>query len=153
MATPSAFALRGDGRIELRLISRAEAVRLHDLVLAKDGGLAGVRDNNALESALYAPARYLYYANPSATLPELAAVMAYAFAKGQHPFVDGNKRTAALLVPVFLRAHGIKWRPGHEELISKMLAIARAKSDETSRQQVIEATAFWIQLSEAEYAS
>lgn len=140
------------GPIELNLITSYQAIQLHGKVLGRDPGMPGVRCYNALQSALESPKRHLAYRNPEATLPELAAVMAYEVVK-QHPFNDGNKRTAALLIPVFLRAHGIRWRPRQGELVQKMVALARSTADEQARLEVIERTAFWIELSEAEYAS
>lgn len=150
--TSSALVPEDEGPIELRLIKMYEAIHFHDLALAKGGGLSGVRDHNALQSALYAPERHLYYTDRLVTLPELASVMAYELVK-QHSFNDGNKRTAALLIPVFMRAHGIRWRPRHAELVRKMLAIAESSADGESRERVVQETALWIELSKAEYVS
>jgi death-on-curing protein len=111
-----------------------------------------VRDYNALQSALYAPERHLCYSSHSVTLPELASVMAYELVK-QHPFNDGNKRTAALLIPVFMRCHGIRWRPKQARLVRMMMGIAKSSPDNDSREQVIQHTAYWIELSKAEYVS
>jgi death on curing protein len=151
-ALPSDPGGAGDGEIKLKLIRTYEAIKLHDEILKRDPGMAGVRDYNALQSALYAPERHLYYAEHGATLPELASVMAYEIVK-QHPFNDGNKRTAALLIPSFMRAHGIRWRPRHGELVRRMVMIARSPADNASRRHAIESTTLWIAMSSAEYAS
>lgn len=71
----------------------------HDLALAQEGGAEGIRDVNVLESAINrAPTRYAY--QPQSTVAELAAAYAYGIAR-DHPFVDGNKRTAFLVAESF----------------------------------------------------
>ncbi|MFN7630574.1 MAG: type II toxin-antitoxin system death-on-curing family toxin [Cyanobacteriota bacterium] len=133
--------------IGLLLLSRREVCQLHDCLILRYGGLGGVRSNSALMSAIESPKAYLSYRNENAKLPELAAVMAYEICK-QHPFNDGNKRTAALSIPLFMRTQGIRWRPRVNELIDKMLKVSR--SDVSQRMDVVEELAFWIQLSQAE---
>ena len=76
--------------------------------------------------------------------------MAYEICK-QHPFNDGNKRTAALSIPMFMRTQGIRWRPRNSELVYKMLKASR--SSISNRINIIEELAFWVQLSQAEESS
>lgn len=78
--------------------------------------------------------------------------MAYELVR-QHPFNDANKRTAAVLIPVFMRAHGVQWRPRRGELVQKMVMMARSQPNEKKRREVIEIVAHWIKLSHAEYVS
>jgi death-on-curing protein len=137
--------------IELRLLTPAEAIKVHGLLLDKDGGLQGVRDLSALSSALQSPRQHLSYRNPQATLPELAAVMAYEVVKF-HPFADGNKRTAAVLIVMFMRAHGIRWRPRRASLVQQMVNVARSRSTEEERERVIAYLGLWIMYSQADYA-
>ena len=78
---------------------------MHEEALALHGGLGGVRDMGLLESALARPQNIFAYAERSPLLAQLAA----AYAKGivaNHPFVDGNKRTAFIVALTFL------WRNG-----------------------------------------
>jgi death on curing protein len=72
---------------------------IHDRQLAGHGGLAGVRDMTLLESALARPQNLEAYGSPDAA--ELAAAYAFGIARN-HPFVDGNKRTAFVAAVTFL---------------------------------------------------
>ena len=86
---------------------RWEAVlAFHDVSLARFGGESGIRDEGLLESALARP-RMLAHYEPGAGVHRLAACYAVGLAKN-HPFIDGNKRTAFLAAYVFLRDNG--WR-------------------------------------------
>lgn len=88
---------------------RLDAVlAIHRRQLSEHGGLDGVRDQGMLESALGRPANKYNYESPKPSLAQLAAGYAYGLAKN-HPFVDGNKRTAFVVCELFLRLnkHGI----------------------------------------------
>lgn len=81
-----------------------EAVRaFHLRSLEEHGGLPGLRDPGALDAALARPQHKAAYGDP--TLFELAAAYAFGTAKN-HPFVDGNKRTGAIAMGVFLMKNG-----------------------------------------------
>lgn len=75
----------------------------HDEQLAEHGGAEGVRDMGLLESALARPKNLAAYGDPDVT--ELAASLAFGIAKN-HPFVDGNKRTALVALETFLALNG-----------------------------------------------
>lgn len=77
----------------------AEAI--HDRQLAEHGGPSGVRDRGLLESALARPQQLAAYGGIEVDASALAAAYAYGMARN-HPFIDGNKRTAAVLCEVFL---------------------------------------------------
>ena len=81
-------------------IIRAYAEAVHDRQLAEHGGGTGLRDENVLESALARPRNLAHYGNPD--LADLAASLAFGIARN-HPFVDGNKRTAWVAARLFLR--------------------------------------------------
>lgn len=81
-------------------IIRAYVEAVHDRQLAEHGGGTGLRDENALESALARPRNLAHYGNPD--LADLAASLAFGIARN-HPFVDGNKRTAWVAARLFLR--------------------------------------------------
>jgi death-on-curing protein len=83
-------------RIESRL---AEAV--HDRQLFEHGGSPGVRDRAGLESALARPRQLHAYGQPDVDMPALAAAYAFGITRN-HPFVDGNKRTAYVVCRTFL---------------------------------------------------
>lgn len=78
---------------------------IHSRQLSEHGGLDGIRDEGLLASAL-ARARNLFaYGNPKPDLPALAAAYAFGVIKN-HPFVDGNKRTAYVICRTFLKLNG-----------------------------------------------
>lgn len=86
-----------------RWIDAAVVLAIHDQQIAEHGGTAGVRDMGLLGSALARPAQPAAYEGPD--LFDLAATYAHGIA-GNHPFVDGNKRTAYIVCMLFLRLHG-----------------------------------------------
>lgn len=88
---------------EFRWLSERAVRFLHSQVIADFGGLDGVRDPGLLNSALTRPKNLFAYGDPS--LAELAASLGHGLAS-DHPFVDGNKRTALAAVDVFLRLNG-----------------------------------------------
>lgn len=93
-------------------------------MLAQHGGMAGVRDEGLLESALSRPQNQSPYGTP--TLAELAA----AYAAGiilNHPFVDGNKRTGFLLAATFLEVNGKEFTATEESVVEMTLALASGK--------------------------
>ncbi len=76
---------------------------LHDRQLAEHGGPSGVRDRGAFESALARAQNLAVYGEPDAAA--LAAAYAFGLARN-HPFVDGNKRTAWVAARLFLELNG-----------------------------------------------
>jgi death-on-curing protein len=94
---------------------------IHQRQLAEHGGLSGVRDPGMLESALAAPRQLFSYGSPD--LWELGACYGYRLA-GNHPFVDGNKRTAWVSSRLFLRLNGLDIAADDGEKIDIMLGVA-----------------------------
>jgi death on curing protein len=94
---------------------------IHDEQLAEHGGSIGLRDPGLLDSALARPLNWAGYGEPD--IAELAAVYALAIAQN-HPFVDGNKRTAYVALEVFLRLNGCRFTVGDAEAVVVMLAMA-----------------------------
>jgi death-on-curing protein len=94
---------------------------IHDEQLAEHGGSIGLRDPGLLDSALARPLNRAGYGDPD--IAELAAVYALAIAQN-HPFVDGNKRTAYVALEVFLRLNGCRFAVGDAEAVVMMLAMA-----------------------------
>jgi death on curing protein len=72
----------------------------HQRHLAEHGGLNGIRDESLLLSALARPQQLWCYGNPPPDLCDLATAYAHGIAKN-HPFLDGNKRTAAIACELF----------------------------------------------------
>ncbi len=110
-------------------ISRALTLAIHERQLAEHGGIAGVRDEALLESALARPQQLFAYGQPPPDLADLAASLAYGLARN-HPFLDGNKRTAHVCYRVFLRVNGADLRATDEDKYVSMLALAEGSLSE-----------------------
>lgn len=100
---------------------------LHEMSLAAFGGLAGVRDQSLLDSALKRPENLWSYTEPS--LFELAASYAFGLARN-HPFLDGNKRIAFLTATTFLEVNGYLFTGPEVEAVLRTLALAAGELDE-----------------------
>jgi len=107
-------------------IDRRLALAIHDRQLAEHGGSSGVRDDNLLESALARPQQLYAYGDPLPDLADLAASLAYGLARN-HPFVDGNKRTAYVVCRTFLALNGAELSAAVEEKYLTILALAEGK--------------------------
>lgn len=97
-------------------------------MLAAFGGLAGVRDEGLLQSALSRPLNLFAYGSP--TLFELAAEYALGIVKN-HPFLDGNKRAGFMAAALFLEANGLRFSAPEEEVVIQTLALAAGEIDQT----------------------
>lgn len=107
---------------------------MHDMQLAEHGGAAGVRDRGLLASALDRPQNAYHYGERD--LHNLAAAYAFGLAKN-HPYVDGNKRTAFLAAVVFLRINGWAMTASEVAATQAVLDLAGGDSDQ-------EAFAVWL---------
>ena len=105
------------------------ALAIHDRQLAEHGGSAGVRDAGLLESALARPQQLHAYGDPAPDLADLAAALAHGLVSN-HPFVDGNKRTAHVAYRTFLALNGAELVATDEEKYLTMLALAEGKLGE-----------------------
>lgn len=105
---------------------------LHDEQIAEHGGLSGLRDAALLESALARPLNMTAYGDPDAA--DLAAAYAYGLARN-HPFADGNKRSAAVVSLTFLLLNKIDFEISEAELVVMTLALAAGdlSEDEVAR--------------------
>lgn len=107
-----------------------KVVRLfHQRQLAEHGGLNGIRDEGLLLSALARPQQLWCYGDPPPDLCDLAAAYAHGIAKN-HPFLDGNKRTAAIACELFLNLNGRFFTVGEEIKYPHYLALAAGEHDE-----------------------
>ncbi|MEO1800122.1 MAG: type II toxin-antitoxin system death-on-curing family toxin [Cyanobacteria bacterium J06629_2] len=84
-------------------VGEAVVLAIHRRQLAEHGGSDGVRDRGLLESALFRPKNQLAYGNPN--LFDLAAAYGYGITQN-HPFIDGNKITAYVVMRTFLKLNG-----------------------------------------------
>jgi len=114
-------------RAEPRWLDVDVALAIHDRQLAEHGGGTGVRDGGMLESALARPVNTWAYGedDPAA----LAAAYAFGVARN-HPFIDGNKRTAWVLARLFpaLNSYRLAFEPA--DAIATMLALAAGELSE-----------------------
>lgn len=104
-------------------IDRALSLALHERQLSEHGGGEGVRDETLLQSALARPQQLLAYGDPPPDLADLAASLAYGLARN-HPFVDGNKRTAAVACELFLALNDAVLQADNIELYPVYLSLA-----------------------------
>ncbi|MES2984362.1 MAG: type II toxin-antitoxin system death-on-curing family toxin [Pseudomonadota bacterium] len=114
--------------IEPRWIDERDVLTVHQRQLAEHGGLDGVRDLGLLQSALARP-RHMFCYQPEVTLVDLAASYAFGIAKN-HPFIDGNKRTAYVMARLFLLDNGRNITASREDKYHAMIALASGESDE-----------------------
>mgnify|MGYP001818757741 FL=1 len=101
---------------------------LHSESLAEHGGLAGIRDEGFLMSALARPQNLFAYENVT-DISRLAAAYAYGITKN-HPFVDGNKRAAVLSIGLFLALNGFILEVEPSVAVNTMFALAAGNLNE-----------------------
>jgi len=111
---------------------------IHYDQLREHGGLSGVRDEGALESALARP-RHKWAYRPKLDLAALAAAYGFGLARN-HPFHDGNKRVAFVTMVVFLELNGRQFAAPEAEVVRTMTALATGTMSEA-------ALARWIRAS------
>ena len=102
---------------------------MHEEALMLHGGPEGVRDIGLLESALARPKNLLAYSEQTPSLALLAA----AYAKGivaNHPFVDGNKRTAFTVSVTFLLLNGLRLTATKEDRVLTFWSLAAGEITE-----------------------
>jgi death-on-curing protein len=104
-----------------RWLSREAIEIIHGEQIDEHGGLSGLKDENALEAALARPLHKAAYGEPDAY--ELAAAYLFGIARN-HPFVDGNKRTAFLAAFVFLLLHDLRVVATNAQVITFVREVA-----------------------------
>jgi death-on-curing protein len=115
--------------VNWRWIGAELVYALHDRLIAEHGGPDGLRDRNALESALARPQNLAAYENPDAA--SLAAAYAYAFGVARnHGFLDGNKRTAWMIARLFLADNGFVLSFDAIDAVRTVEALAAGSLDE-----------------------
>jgi death-on-curing protein len=102
---------------------------IHRRQLAEHGGGEGVRDPGLLSSALARPRNLLAYSTEPPDLATLAAAYAFAIVRN-HPFVDGNKRTALIVARSFLKLNGCDLIASQEEKYRVIMSLAEGRLSE-----------------------
>lgn len=112
---------------EPKWLLRQTVDAMHDMQLAEHGGASGIRDENMLAPALDRPQNAFHYGETE--LHELAAAYAFGLARN-HPYIDGNKRTAFLAAFVFLKIKGLTLEASEISATEAMLALAAGALDQ-----------------------
>lgn len=107
---------------------------IHEMQLAEHGGLPGIRDRGLLESALARPKNLAAYEEPDAA--QCAAAYGYGIARN-HPWIDGNKRTAFVAVELFLDLNGLLLVADDADCVLTMLSLASGDMSEDAFAQWI----------------
>ncbi len=110
-------------------IDQAVILAVHEEQLAEHGGAAGVRDAGLMESALARPRNLVLYGQPD--VADVAAAYGFGLARN-HPFVDGNKRTAFVAVELFLNLNGWSLQASDTDCVLVMLNLAAGDIDEAT---------------------
>ncbi|QKK15773.1 type II toxin-antitoxin system death-on-curing family toxin [Rhizobium indicum] len=113
--------------IRLKWLSRQAIENTHDEQIAEHGGLAGLRDANALETSLARPLNKAAYGETDIFV--LAAAYLYAIVRN-HPFVDENKRTGYLAAFTFLYINRYVINADNAQVIAFVLDVAAGEIDE-----------------------
>ena len=108
-------------------VLREAVLTLHDALLAEFGGPPGIRDETLLDSALARPQQMFHYEDPE--LFTLATAYIYGILKN-HPFIDGNKRTAFITGFVFLARNGKPFNAPEAETTQAILDLTAGKMTE-----------------------
>lgn len=115
-------------RPEPRWLGRLAVDEAHFRQIREHGGAHGLRDENALESALARPRQRWRYGS-EVRLAELAAAYAFGLIRN-HPYVDGNKRVALVAMVAFLDRNGIELTASNAEALTAILAVAAGEMTE-----------------------
>ncbi len=124
-------------RSEPRWLTRVVVDAIHSDQVREHGGRPGLRDENALESALARPPQKWHYADAT-DLALLAAAYAFGLIRN-HPYHDGNKRIGFLAMATFLGVNGCEFDAPDAEVVAEIVAVADGTASE-------DALADWIRL-------
>ena len=115
----------------MKTLNKEQIIFLHSQLINATGGSDGIKDENMLESAIYAPFQTFSGEDLFPTIYQKAARLGFGLVNN-HPFIDGNKRIAAHAMLIFLDLNGIEMQYTNNELSEIFLAIAdnRAKYDD-----------------------
>jgi len=109
-------------------IEAQDVLALHGRLIALHGGASGLRDKALLHSAWARPQQYYAYADPPDVIDMAAAYTVGIL--GNHPFVDGNKRTGFVVGALFLELNGYRFTASEETATQAVLELAAGTLDE-----------------------
>ncbi len=113
---------------EPKWVDRVVVDAVHLDQIREHGGLAGLRDENALESALARPRQKWHY-EKTRDLPTLAAAYGFGLSRN-HPYRDANKRVAFVVMVVFLELNGLIFDAQETQVVTVMLQLAAGRLSE-----------------------
>jgi death on curing protein len=119
---------------EWRYPSAQEVREIHEFVMQLYGGSFGLRDEGLLESALAAPRQTMFDEELYPELAAKAAILLIGQAKN-HPFADGNKRTAFLATLRFLEVNGYTLAAAEDELFNQIQDIVSSRAEKEQATQ------------------
>lgn len=99
---------------------------IHNMQLAEHGGMGGVLSEGSLSASLANPKHYFFYTDPKPDIPAVAARYAHSIT-ANHPFCDGNKRTAAVACELFLELNGFELRASDQEAYAMYIKLANSE--------------------------
>ena len=117
---------------------KTEVIDIHERLIEEFGGINGLRDEGALESALASVENRAYYENADILI--CAATYAYHLTQA-HAFIDGNKRIAAAISEIFLAINSLRLNATNDQIVDLFLSIA---SGEKSRNDVEQIFLQWV---------
>nr|NNM89426.1 type II toxin-antitoxin system death-on-curing family toxin [Bacilli bacterium] len=120
----------------MRFLTTEEVLYIHFQVIDRFGGLHGVRDIGGLESAVARPRTTVFGSDAYLTLIEKASTLLHSLILN-HPFYDGNKRTAFAAIGLFLHLNGISISSAHQEIEDFVVCVAE-------RHLSVETIADWL---------
>ena len=103
-----------------------QVIKLHSSLIAKTGGMNGIRDENLLDSALKSPFQTFGGNELYPDILDKASQLCYSLVEN-HPFADGNKRIGVHLTLLFLKLNNVNIEYSQTELIDFGLSIASGK--------------------------
>ena len=110
------------------MISFEEAIQIHELLIQKFGGSAGLRDPEALKSALTRPYQTFEEQDLYPTQEEKSAAVLESIISN-HPFLDGNKRLGFVLMKLILLEAGLSIKASHDDVYNFIIEVAKGGHD------------------------
>lgn len=112
-------------------LTKADVLKIHNRQIERFGGTTGIRDEGLLESALAQPQATFGGDFLHPTIYEQVAAYLYHLAMN-HPFIDGNKRTAFAVMNTFLRVNNYILTLSNEDAYALVLDVANGRMDKTA---------------------
>lgn len=101
---------------------------IHSMQIAEHGGKDGVLNEGALDASLAQPRHFFFYTDPKPDIPAIAARYAHGM-MNNHPFCDGNKRTAAVTCELFLELNGYTLNASDHDAYMVYMRLASSELD------------------------